>query len=77
MDPLLGRVALQAGLMVFILGLIPLPFLEPNSPEFVIDVLGLAVSGTFLLLVRGSVRRRQAAERERAEHGTSSSESEG
>ncbi len=45
------------GLFLVILSLIPLPFLPVGSAEFVVDVLALIMSSTFLAYVVWSVRR--------------------
>jgi hypothetical protein len=57
MAPPIARVAFATGLTVFLLALLVLPSLEPDSAEFVADVLALIISGLFLLLVVVSVRR--------------------
>ena len=57
MAPSIGRIAFTTGLSVFLLALLMLPTLDPESPEFVADVLALLISGVFLLLVVISVRR--------------------
>ena len=57
MAPVVGRIALTIGVFLVTLSLIPLPFLPVGSAEFVVDVLALIMSSTFLALVVWSVRR--------------------
>jgi hypothetical protein len=57
MAPIVGRIAFNIGFSVFILAVILLPFLDPSSAEFVVDVLAVILSGTFTALVAWSVRR--------------------
>ena len=57
MAPPVGRLAFTIGLSVFLLALITLPSLDPNSAEFVADLLALLLSGSFVGLVVWSVRR--------------------
>jgi hypothetical protein len=57
MAPPISRVAFATGITVFLLALLVLPSLEPDSAEFVADVLALIISGIFLALVVISVRR--------------------
>jgi apolipoprotein N-acyltransferase len=56
MDPTVGRVAFTLGFTVFGLALSLLPWLEPDSPEFVVNLLALGMSGLFLLVVIFAVR---------------------
>lgn len=46
MDPSIGRIAFNIGVLLIFLTLIPLPFLDPNSAEFIVDIIALL----FLLL---------------------------
>ncbi len=57
MAPHIGRIAFNLGFLVLILALIPLPFLEPGSAEFVVDLVALGASAIFLGLVAWDVRR--------------------
>lgn len=57
MDPSTGRVAFNIGVLLVFLALIPLPFLDFNSAEFIVDVIALAVSLAFLLYVSYDVRK--------------------
>ncbi len=57
MGPVVGRIAFTVGLFMVILALIPLPFLEWGSAEFVVDVLALIMSSSFLAYVVWRVRR--------------------
>jgi hypothetical protein len=53
------------GIIVLFLALIPLPFLDPGSPEFVVDVIGLSVCLMFLFAVFLDIRRQASLERRR------------
>jgi len=57
MDPSIGRVAFNIAILLVVLSLIPLPFLDRDSAEFVVDVLALVISVTFLVIVTWDVRR--------------------
>ena len=57
MDPSIGRVAFNIAVLLIVLALIPLPFLDRDSAEFVVDVLALVISATFLVIVTWDVRR--------------------
>jgi len=57
MSPVVGRIAFNIGVLLFILSLVPLPFLPVGSAEFVVDVIALVLSSIFLALVVWSVRR--------------------
>ena len=57
MAPVVGRIAFTVGVFLVILSLIPLPFLPVGSAEFVVDVLALIMSSTFLAYVVWNVRR--------------------
>lgn len=57
MDPAIGRVAFNLAILFVILSLIPLPFMDTRSAEFVVDVIALAVSALFLTLLTWDVRR--------------------
>lgn len=63
MGPVIGRIAFTVGLFLVIMALIPLPFLEWGSAEFVVDVIALATSGAFLGYVVWRVRREVEADR--------------
>jgi hypothetical protein len=54
------------GFIVLLMGLIPLPFLDPASPEFIVDVAGLAIDILFLIGVYFDVHRQSSAERGKA-----------
>jgi hypothetical protein len=53
------------GILILFLAIIPLPFLKPESPEFVVDVIGLVVDILFLFAVFFDVRRQSSLERRR------------
>ncbi|MEM2921578.1 MAG: hypothetical protein QXF26_04590 [Candidatus Bathyarchaeia archaeon] len=57
MDPSIGRVAFNLAFLFLIMALIPLPFLDVNSAEFVVDTLALIISALFLIFVSWEVRR--------------------
>ncbi len=57
MGPIVGRIAFTVGIFLVLLALIPLPFLEWGSAAFVVDVLALVMSGSFLAYVVWRVRR--------------------
>jgi hypothetical protein len=57
MAPAIGRIAFTIGVLLVTLSLIPLPFLPVGSAEFVVDVIALALSSTFLAFVIWDVRR--------------------
>ena len=57
MGPVVGRIAFTVGVFLVILALIPLPFLEWGSPEFVVDVLALLMSGSFLTYITVRIYR--------------------
>jgi len=50
------------GIIVLLMGLIPLPFLNPASPEFVVDTVGLVVDILFLVAIYLDVRRQSSIE---------------
>jgi|GEM_PF-1513205 hypothetical protein len=62
MNPNLGRLMFNFGILVLFLALIPLPFLDTKSPEFIVDVIGLIVSILFLLAVYFDVKRQASLE---------------
>jgi hypothetical protein len=63
MQPNLARVMFNFGIIVLLMGLIPLPFLDPASPEFIVDAIGLAIDILFLIGVYFDVRRQSSTER--------------
>ena len=65
MGPIVGRIAFTVGVFLVILALIPLPFLDRGSPEFVVDVLALIMSSGFLSYVIWRIRREVRATRAR------------
>jgi len=54
------------GILVVLLALVPLPFLDRNSPEFLVDVVALVLGSTFLALVVWNVRRQARLPRGKA-----------
>lgn len=62
MQPNLARIMFNFGILVLVMGLIPLPFLDRASPEFLVDTIGLAVDILFLIGVYLDVRRESSAE---------------
>lgn len=57
MDPSIGRVAFNLAFLFLVMALIPLPFLDVNSAEFVVDMVALIISALFLIFVSWEVRR--------------------
>ncbi|HBR09994.1 hypothetical protein LR021_05450 [Candidatus Bipolaricaulota bacterium] len=57
MAPYVGRIAFTVGLFVLIFALIPLPFLERDSPEFVASLIAAAISSFWLGFIIWSIRR--------------------
>jgi len=57
MEPRIGRLAFNLAFVVLIFALVPLFFLEVNSPEFVEAMLTLIFDSLFILLVTFEVRR--------------------
>jgi hypothetical protein len=62
MEPYMGRIAFNIAFLLVLLSSFSLPFLKPDSAEFVVDVLALAISLTFLLVVVWDVRRQSRKE---------------
>lgn len=57
MEPRIGRLAYNLAFVVLIFALVPLFFLEVNSPEFVVAMLTLIFDSLFILFVTFEVRR--------------------
>lgn len=57
MAPAVGRAAFTVGLTVLIMGLCALLYVEPGTPEFIVDVLALVFVTIFLGLLIWHVRR--------------------
>jgi hypothetical protein len=51
MNPQIGRAAFSLAIFVAVTGLLLLPFLERDSAEFVVTVLGIGAGGLTLLLI--------------------------
>jgi hypothetical protein len=51
MTPQLGRAGFSLAIFITVTGLLLLPFLEPDSAEFVVTVLAVAAGGLTLLLI--------------------------
>lgn len=64
MDPSIGRIAFNIGVLLIFLTLIPLPFLDPNSAEFIVDIIAFIVSIAFLLFISYEVRRQVKVSKE-------------
>jgi len=73
MAPHVGKAAFQLGMTVLVLALIPLPFLRPGSPEFVVDIVALCGAVTFMSLIAWLVRR-EARTRGRGDGGAAGDE---
>jgi len=57
MDPGIGRLALNLGMVLLVLALMSLPFVDRNSPEFLLAIFGIVVSGGFIVLVSYEIRK--------------------
>ncbi len=57
MDPGIGRLALNLGMIVFVLALISLLFVDRNSPEFLMAIFGIVLSGGFIAIVSYEIRK--------------------
>ena len=57
MEPHIGRVAFNIGVLLIVLSVLPLPFLSMDSAEFVVDVIALTISLVFLAFVTWEVKR--------------------
>jgi hypothetical protein len=51
MSPQLGRAGFGFASFVVVTGVLLLPFLEPNSAEFVVTVLGIIAGGLTIALI--------------------------
>ncbi len=75
MAPAVGKLAFTMGILAIIMALVPLPFLERDSPEFTVDVIALIVASIFLALVVWDVRRQARLPRQSMGEKTSDEES--
>jgi membrane-anchored glycerophosphoryl diester phosphodiesterase (GDPDase) len=57
MAPAIGKAAFTIGVAILIMALFALFYVEPDSPEFVVAILALALVIAFLGLLIWSVRR--------------------
>lgn len=57
MDPVLVKPTFGICIILLILAILPLPFLEVGSREFIADMIGLIVTSLLLLLVIWDIRR--------------------
>ncbi len=57
MNPLFGRMAFTSGITIFLMALLVMPALKPNTPSYIANVLALIISGGFTLAVVIMVRR--------------------
>ncbi|NHV99144.1 MAG: hypothetical protein HA496_05765 [Thaumarchaeota archaeon] len=57
MDPNTGRLALNLAMVLLVLDLIALPFVDVNSGEFFIALVGIIVLVLFITLVSIEIRR--------------------
>jgi hypothetical protein len=57
MDPNTGRLALNLAMVLLVLDLIALPFVDVNSGEFFIALVGIIVLVLFITLVSMEIRR--------------------
>ena len=51
MSPQIGRAAFSLAIFIIVTGALLLPFLERNSAEFVVTVLGILAGGLTMLLI--------------------------
>jgi len=59
-----GKLVFTIGILMFIFALIPLPFLQFGSAEFVIDIIALILSLSIIIFVIYKVRRQVRLEKE-------------
>jgi len=57
MQPYIGKIAFTLAILNIFLALIPLPILNRNSPEFIVDLLALSFSFIFLIIVVWDIRK--------------------
>jgi hypothetical protein len=57
MDPNTGRLALNLAMVLLVLDLIALPFVDTNSGEFIIALIGIAILILFIAFVSFEIRR--------------------
>jgi len=62
MEPYIGRISFNIAIILVVLTLIPLPFLDNKSAEFIVDILALVLSLSFLCFVSWDVRRQAKRE---------------
>lgn len=67
MGPHLGRIAFNIAVLLVVLALVPLPFLNTESAEFIVDVTALIFGLSFLFFVSWDVRRQAKKESGRPE----------
>lgn len=60
MAPHVGRAGLTMGVFLIVLSLIILPFLEPNSPQFVVTLIAITITSFWLGFIIWSIRRETA-----------------
>jgi hypothetical protein len=51
MTPQIGRAAFNLAIFITVTGLLLLPFLDRNSAEFVVTVLGVIAGGVMIVLI--------------------------
>jgi len=56
-NPQIGRIAFNMGIILLILSLIPLPLLRPHSASFIIDLMTIIVISVFIIVITYEVKR--------------------
>jgi len=51
MSPQIGRAAFSLAIFIVVMSALLLPFLEPDSAEFVVTILALVAGGLLILLI--------------------------
>ncbi|RKX51872.1 MAG: hypothetical protein DRP50_08190 [Thermotoga sp.] len=57
MGPRIEKLVFTMGFLIFLLGIVVLPFLDPSSGEFVVDIMAICISCIFLLVLTWYIRR--------------------
>jgi|YelNatPaOPRAMG01_1025707.scaffolds.fasta_scaffold127130_2 hypothetical protein len=57
MEPFIGRTAFNIGVFLILLSIFVMPFLKRGSVEYIINIIALGISITFLCVVIYIVRR--------------------
>lgn len=57
LDPRLGKIIFGIALFIIILGAFSLFFVEPGTPEFIVDLLAILIGFVLILLVKLLTRK--------------------